>query len=128
MSKDVGLTAGDRIFVRKTDNTKRHSHSRLYQYGTASFAQSAMHRMLFNSDNGAAFATSLEYGARPLRRAIEHHLEDPMAEDLLRGTFDGKDTITVKTIGDKEDKKLTFESTGTARELVAAESGTGDKG
>ena len=26
-----------------------------------------------------------EYGARPLRRAIEQLLEDPMAEDLLRG-------------------------------------------
>src|SRR5579883_1743130 len=29
--------------------------------------------------------TSLEYGARPLRRAIEHYLEDPLAEDLLHG-------------------------------------------
>ena len=36
--------------------------------------------------------TSLEFGARPLRRAIEHILEDPLAEELLRGTFDGKDT------------------------------------
>ena len=47
--------------------------------------------------------TSLEYGARPLRRAIEHYLEDPMAEDLLRGTFAGKDTIMVRAAGDKED-------------------------
>ena len=39
--------------------------------------------------------TSLEFGARPLRRAIEHLLEDPLAEELLRGTFEGKDTITV---------------------------------
>ena len=29
--------------------------------------------------------TSLEFGARPLRRAIEHHLEDPLSEDLLVG-------------------------------------------
>src|SRR5437868_1151347 len=41
--------------------------------------------------------TSLEYGARPLRRAIEQYLEDPLAEDLLRGTFQGKDTIVVRT-------------------------------
>src|SRR5262245_55125135 len=39
---------------------------------------------------------SPEYGARPLRRAIERLLEDPLAEDLLRGVFQGKDTITVR--------------------------------
>src|SRR5262245_50996632 len=37
--------------------------------------------------------TSLEFGARPLRRAIEHNLEDPLAEALLHGAFAGKDTI-----------------------------------
>src|SRR4051812_22812772 len=31
--------------------------------------------------------TNTEYGARPLRRAIEHYLEDPLAEMLLRGEF-----------------------------------------
>src|SRR5438874_2221833 len=51
------------------------------------------------------------------------------AEDLQRGTFADKDTITDKTIGDKEDRKLVFESTATAQELVAAESGgEGGKG
>ncbi len=55
--------------------------------------------------------TSLEYGARPLRRAIEHFLEDPLSEDLLRGNFVGKDTITV-TAGEKDgEKKLVFETT-----------------
>src|SRR5262249_21693061 len=34
--------------------------------------------------------TNTEFGARPLRRAIEHFLEDPLAEDLLRGAFNGK--------------------------------------
>ncbi len=29
-----------------------------------------------------------DYGARPLRRAIERHIEDPLAEKLLRGEFD----------------------------------------
>ena len=28
-----------------------------------------------------------EYGARPLRRAVEHWIEDPLAEEILRGTF-----------------------------------------
>src|SRR6516165_4536483 len=40
--------------------------------------------------------TNKEFGARPLRRAIEHLLEDPLAEELLQGKFQGKDTITAK--------------------------------
>lgn len=51
--------------------------------------------------------TNTEYGARPLRRAIEGFLEDPLAEDLLRGNFEGKDTIVVKVSEDK----LFFEAT-----------------
>jgi ATP-dependent Clp protease ATP-binding subunit ClpC len=54
--------------------------------------------------------SSLEFGARPLRRAIEHLLEDPLAEELLKGTFDGKGTIVVR-VGEVEgEKKLIFES------------------
>jgi ATP-dependent Clp protease ATP-binding subunit ClpC len=65
--------------------------------------------------------TSLEYGARPLRRAIEHNLEDPLSEDLLKGTFAGKDTITVRVTGAEPERKLFFEATtvGTP-ELVGA--------
>lgn len=62
-----------------------------------------------------------EFGARPLRRAIEHLLEDPLSEELLRGAFAGKDTINVRTVGGEEDKKLAFESTGPGTpELVGA--------
>jgi ATP-dependent Clp protease ATP-binding subunit ClpC len=65
--------------------------------------------------------TSLEFGARPLRRAIEHYLEDPMAEDLLRGTFTGKDTITVRTHEVDGEKKLLFDVTASEKkELVAS--------
>jgi ATP-dependent Clp protease ATP-binding subunit ClpC len=67
--------------------------------------------------------TSLDYGARPLRRAIEHHLEDPLSEDLLRGTFAGKDTVTVTVFGNEPDKRLAFEATTTSAitpELVPA--------
>jgi ATP-dependent Clp protease ATP-binding subunit ClpC len=51
--------------------------------------------------------TNTEYGARPLRRAIEGYLEDPLAEQLLRGDFAGKDTIIVKVGGED---KLVFEA------------------
>jgi ATP-dependent Clp protease ATP-binding subunit ClpC len=56
--------------------------------------------------------TNTEYGARPLRRAIEQHLEDPMAEDLLRGVFEGKDTIRVIVVPGNEpgEKKLAFDA------------------
>ena len=65
--------------------------------------------------------TSLEFGARPLRRAIEHLLEDPLAEELLRGTFDGKDTITVRVKEENGEKKLDFDTTASnPPELVAA--------
>jgi ATP-dependent Clp protease ATP-binding subunit ClpC len=58
--------------------------------------------------------SSVEFGARPLRRAVEQHLEDTMAESLLRGDFAGKDTITIKVGGEGEDKKLAFEATTAA--------------
>jgi ATP-dependent Clp protease ATP-binding subunit ClpC len=66
--------------------------------------------------------TSLEYGARPLRRAIEHYLEDPLAEDLLHGRFAGKDTVTVRVREEGNEKKLYFDASTTdaAVELVGA--------
>ncbi len=45
-----------------------------------------------------------QYGARPLRRAVERYLEDPMAEEILRGTIKNGDFVVV---GEK-DKALTF--------------------
>jgi ATP-dependent Clp protease ATP-binding subunit ClpC len=36
-----------------------------------------------------------QYGARPLRRAIERFLEDPLAEELLRGRFTPDEIIDV---------------------------------
>ncbi|MHC4075859.1 MAG: ATP-dependent Clp protease ATP-binding subunit [Planctomycetota bacterium] len=36
-----------------------------------------------------------EFGARPLRRAIEHYMEDPLSESLLRGEFKGKNFIKI---------------------------------
>ncbi len=35
------------------------------------------------------------YGARPLRRAIQSRIEDPLAEKLLEGAFRAGDTVTV---------------------------------
>ena len=37
-----------------------------------------------------------EYGARPLRRAVERYMEDPLAEDLIKGYFKKAKGIHVK--------------------------------
>ena len=39
------------------------------------------------------------YGARPMRRAVERFLEDPLAEEILRGNLHPNDPIAV-TVGD----------------------------
>jgi ATP-dependent Clp protease ATP-binding subunit ClpC len=36
-----------------------------------------------------------DFGARPLRRAIEQHIEDPISEDILRGNYKGCAKIVV---------------------------------
>jgi len=41
------------------------------------------------------------YGARPMRRAVETHLEDPLAEEILRGHLQGTEPIAVTVEGDK---------------------------
>ncbi|MCR5163475.1 MAG: ATP-dependent Clp protease ATP-binding subunit [Thermoguttaceae bacterium] len=45
-----------------------------------------------------------DFGARPLRRAIESNVENPLAEDILRGKFRGMNQISIETEmrGDKE--------------------------
>ena len=42
-----------------------------------------------------------KYGARPLRRAVEHYLEDPLAEAMLRGDVKEGDPILVVRNGEK---------------------------
>jgi len=47
-----------------------------------------------------------EFGARPLRRAIERYIEDPLSEDMLRGMFKGKTVIRISV---KDEDHLRFE-------------------
>jgi ATP-dependent Clp protease ATP-binding subunit ClpC len=41
------------------------------------------------------------YGARPMRRAVERYLEDPLAEELLRGNIKAGDTLEITLDGTK---------------------------
>jgi len=49
-----------------------------------------------------------DYGARPIKRAIERFIEDPLSEAILRGEFQESSRILVKTSEDH----LFFESMG----------------
>ena len=49
------------------------------------------------------------YGARPMRRAVERFLEDPLAEALLRGDVKAKDSVNV--VKKAETEELDFVST-----------------
>ena len=44
------------------------------------------------------------YGARPMRRAVERFLEDPMAEEIIRGDLREGETISISA----KDEKLKF--------------------
>ncbi len=73
--------------------------------------------------------SNTDFGARPLRRAIENFVEDPLSEELLKGEFQGKETILVdvKEVGGK--KQLMFRGVmgdGDAELAVAAASSTPD--
>src|SRR6266542_3624540 len=46
-----------------------------------------------------------QYGARPMRRAVERFLEDPLAEELLRGSVKPGDKVEVVAV----DGKLSFQ-------------------
>jgi ATP-dependent Clp protease ATP-binding subunit ClpC len=47
-----------------------------------------------------------EFGARPLRRAIEHYIEDPLSEGLLRREFKDKNIIKIDV---QDEDHLKFE-------------------
>jgi ATP-dependent Clp protease ATP-binding subunit ClpC len=59
-----------------------------------------------------------QYGARPMRRAVERYLEDPMAEEILRGNIKSGDTTSVSAA----DGKLTF-STPSRPAVAPAQAG-----
>ena len=52
-----------------------------------------------------------DFGARPLRRAIEHLIEDPLSEAILRGEFSPGQTIHATHVD--ESSEMTFKATVT---------------
>ena len=76
--------------------------------------------------------TDLDYGARPLRRALENFVEDPLSEELLQGAFQGLDTIVVDGFKNEDGKVKRLDFVGEKRieeaqtEPVAAVSDAGE--
>lgn len=80
--------------------------------------------------------TDLDYGARPLRRAIENFVEDPLSEEILRGEFQGMDTIIVDGVKNDKGKVTRVELRGEKRQAdppsepvgaASGEAGTGEE-
>jgi len=57
-----------------------------------------------------------DFGARPMRRAVERFLEDPLAEEILKGNIHEGDPVQVTCEGDK----LIFKQTAAATGATAA--------
>jgi ATP-dependent Clp protease ATP-binding subunit ClpC len=58
-----------------------------------------------------------EYGARPMRRAVERYLEDPLAEEILRGNLADGEPVVVSA----DEEKLTFSQKPATEKAVAGD-------
>jgi ATP-dependent Clp protease ATP-binding subunit ClpC len=58
-----------------------------------------------------------DFGARPLRRAVERHVEDKLSEEILKGNLSGKKHVVAKI----HDDQVVFEAEGDSEEAPQAE-------
>ena len=90
---------------------------------------SAQHLDLVLTDAAKEFLGSRGYdpelGARPLRRAIQRYLEDPLSERVLLGEFEPNSTILVGV--DQDAGELTFESFPAPEDSAQVEMASQDK-
>jgi ATP-dependent Clp protease ATP-binding subunit ClpC len=62
-----------------------------------------------------------KFGARPLKRAIQKYIEDPLAEEMLSGNFHAGDAIMADVSPDDAEKiifKKIVKKEGKKKELV----------
>jgi len=57
-----------------------------------------------------------KYGARPLRRALQKYVEDPMAEDILNNEIHEGDTIRITHEGEEDELAFAVEHAEVAEE------------
>ncbi|MFH1963813.1 MAG: ATP-dependent Clp protease ATP-binding subunit [bacterium] len=86
-------------------------NERIHEQGISLELSQSAHEFLFKKGFDPA------YGARPLRRAIQRHIEDPLAEELLRGKFKkGKIMVDVSST---DATKLCFVAAGKKKKAGA---------
>ena len=56
-----------------------------------------------------------KFGARPLKRAIQKYIEDPLAEEIVKATLSEGDKILLDIEEGKEELKVTIEKTKTKK-------------
>ncbi|MBI4624490.1 MAG: ATP-dependent Clp protease ATP-binding subunit [Verrucomicrobia bacterium] len=94
----------DIVFFRPLDKSDL---IKIVELETANFAKRLTDRKITLEFSPEAKELLIEkgydekYGARPLRRAVEHYLEDPLAEALLRGEVKEGEPCLVARDGDK---------------------------
>jgi ATP-dependent Clp protease ATP-binding subunit ClpC len=94
----------DIVFFRPLDKADL---VRIVELEIAKFARRLTERKITLEFTDAAKQLLIEkgydekYGARPLRRAVEHYLEDPLAEAILRGEVRENEAVLVACEGDK---------------------------
>jgi ATP-dependent Clp protease ATP-binding subunit ClpC len=69
--------------------------------------------------------TDEKFGARPLRRSIEQHVEDPLSENILRGMFKGQNKVLACVTEQDGERKLRFEPVEAAQEAKGELAGAG---
>jgi len=100
----------DIIFFRPLD---KNDLIKIVEIEVDKFAQRLVERKIELTFTEEAKALLIEkgydekYGARPLRRAVEHYLEDPLAEAIIRGTV--KDGEPIRVVRKGQEEKLDFE-------------------
>jgi ATP-dependent Clp protease ATP-binding subunit ClpC len=86
---DQDLLAISRLMIQRLNDTLR---SRNLELALTDEAYNWLLKMT---------ASERSYGARPLRRAIQRHIEDALSEDLIQGKFPGCAHVEVFLEGDR---------------------------
>jgi len=55
-----------------------------------------------------------QYGARPLKRAIQKYVEDLLAEEIINGNIHENDVLLMDKIKDEEALKVTIKNTNSS--------------
>jgi len=93
----------DIVFFRPLDKTDL---IKIVELEIAKFAKRLVERKITLEFSAESKTLLIEkgydekYGARPLRRAVEHYLEDPLAEAILRGEIKEGEPVNVERDGE----------------------------